>query len=294
MESITFVGQKTNPFIFNMNLKELEKNKMKIEKENENEYLSAINLKNKNEILALKNYIQKMNSLIRKEMNMEIPSLEEGFEYFSKKIKEGEEHSEIFQDTINEWINKILNVDYFNPLILLYDNYIKNLEDELKNSKEKIKKYENIINKLVNENNELRNQVQISEEELKNFLEIRNENLDSMIIMDRDYMIKLEERNKLLSKENEILIVNFNRIQNELIQMKNNNGNMSNIQNDMKYKNLNEKYLKLNNEYKDLQGQYNITNQKLFEFADKNNKLENDKFILENKNDNFKPNDDNL
>ena len=42
-------------------------------------------------------YIQTMNIQIRKHLNMEIiSSLEEGFVSFSKKIKKGDEHIEMF------------------------------------------------------------------------------------------------------------------------------------------------------------------------------------------------------
>ena len=285
MESMTYIGQKNNPFLLSMNLKELDKNKDKanlIDKDKELDYINNISLNYKNEILALKKYIQNMNIQIRKHLNMEIiPSLEEGFASFSKKIKNGDEHSEMFQDIINEWMNKLLNVDYLNPLITLYEEYIKNLEEELKNSKNIIKKYESTIAKIVNENNNLRNQIQISEEELKTFLEVRNESGDgsSMIILDREYMMKLEERNQLLSKENEILIVNYNKLQNDFLELKNQLGANGIEHNNMKYDQLNQKHQKLLNDYNNLQGQFNINNKKLNDISNNNNMIE-----IENKN----------
>jgi len=269
MESMTYFGQKNDPFFLNINNKEINKEKINIidkNKENENEYVSSLSSQYKNEISVLKNYIQKMNVLIRKNLNMEIlPSIEEGFDFFSNKIRNGSQQDEI-RETIHEWLSKLLNVDYINPLISLYENYIKNLEEELKNCKTINKKYENTIMKIVNENNDLRNQIQLSEEELKNFLEVRNESGDgsSLIVMDREYMMKLEERNQLLSKENEILVVNYNKLNNELMQIKSDNafkGIEQNNINNIKYQQLNNQFLKIKKEKDILQEQYNNDNQ---------------------------------
>ena len=208
-----------------------------------------------------------------------LPSLEEGFSSFSQKMKNGEELSEENDNIINEWLNKLLNVDYINPLITLYENYINSLEEELKYHKETNKKYENTITKIINENNDLRNRLESSEEELKNLLEIRNEGGSSMIIMDKDYMSKLEERNQLLSKENEILLVNYNKLQNELMGMKVGIPNI-NSENDGKYQKLNEDYLKIKNEYNALKNNFEINSKKLIEISDKNTKLEIDNLQL--------------
>ena len=282
MESNTYIGQKSNPFVlFNMNLKDLDNNNIDLKgKDNQKEYISSISSQYQKEILSLKNYIQKMNTHIRKHLNMEIlPSLEEGFSSFSQKMKNGEELSEENDNIINEWLNKLLNVDYINPLITLYENYINNLEEELKYHKETNKKYENTITKIINENNDLRNRLESSEEELKNLLEIRNEGGSSMVIMDRDYMTKLEERNQLLSKENEILLVNYNKLQNELMGMKVGIPNI-NSENDGKYQKLNEDYLKIKNEYNALKNNFEINSKKLIEISDKNTKLEIDNLQL--------------
>lgn len=282
MESNTYIGQKSNPFVlFNMNLKDLDNKNIDLkEKDNQREYISSISSQYQKEIISLKNYIQKMNMHIRKHLNMEIlPSLEEGFSSFSQKMKNGEELSEENDNIINEWLNKLLNVDYINPLITLYENYINNLEEELKYHKETNKKYENTITKIINENNDLRNRLESSEEELKNLLEIRNEGGSSMVIMDRDYMTKLEERNQLLSKENEILLVNYNKLQNELIGMKVGIPNI-NSGNDVKYQKLSEDYLKIKNDYNALKNNFEINSKKINEISDKNTKLEIDNLQL--------------
>lgn len=285
-QSTTFVGQKTNPFILSMNLKDIDKNRINLiqrNKENEPEFISGLSAKYKNEISVLKNYIEKMNFQIRNNFNMEIvPSIEEGFSSFSKKIKNGAENTEELQDCINKWMSNLLNVDYINPLITLYEKYITNLKEELNYSKSKNKEYENLITKLVNENNDLRNQIQTAEEELKNFLEVRNESGggSNMLIMDRDYIMKIEERNQLLSKENEILVVNYNKIQNELMQLKGESGLNDNMQNDNNFHQLNQQHLKLMNDYNILQGQFDVNKQKVLEVSNINSKLDNENFNL--------------
>ena len=270
-------GQKEDAFIIDTNVKKLNKEELELNKEPEEEIISSLSSKYKNEILVLKKYIQKMNLQIRNHLNMEIlPSIEEGFGLFSEKTKPEDKNLEKLGDKINEWLNKILNIEYIDPLITLYEKYISNLEDELKNAKKNNKNYENLISKLVNENNDLRNQIEICQDEMKTLLEIRNEsdNGESMIIMDRDYIMKIEERNQLLSKENEILVVNYNKLQNEMIKFKNDNFLNINEQKDKKYSELNQKYLHLFNEYNLLKGQFDINNKKVMEISDNNNNLE--------------------
>jgi hypothetical protein len=295
MESMTYIGQANNPFIMSLDLKNLNLNKNKLDNDKDKDYSSSLVSKYQREILDLKNYIQKMNTQIRKNLNLEIiPSLEEGYASFSQRIKNGEEHSEKFQDTINEWMNRLFNVNYINPLITLYENYIQNLEDELKKSKEMNKKYENNIIKLVNENNDLRNKILTKEEELKNFLEVRNESGDgsSLIIMDRDYIMKVEERNQLLSKENEILLVNYNKLQNEFMQIKSGIGSNNNNFDDMKYQQLNQDFLKMQNDYKILLGQKDINQKKVIEISNKNNALEIENINMKNQLKDFKSQED--
>ena len=289
MDSITFFGQRANPFYLDINQKKYNKNEIVLKNKNnqlEEEYLQALNSQAKNEISALKQYIQKMNEQIRLQLRMEVlPSLEEKLVEYSKKIKNEKELNEKCYESINDWLNKILNVDYIDPLINLYNRYIKSLEEELKNIKKMNKKYENTITTLVNENNDLRSQLLVNEEEMKNFLGIRNGGGDgsSMLVTDRDYILKLEERNQLLSKENEILYINYSKIQNELMQVKRgnnyNNYNDKN-ENDMKYKKLYQKYLLTEKKNKELQDQYNAIYKKQKDF-------ENDYYALQNKNENI-------
>ena len=288
---MTYIGQKTDPFIFSMNLKDIKKNNDNLINNNkEKDFSSSLSSQYKNEIFFLKKYIEKLNIEMRKKLGIEIlPSLEEGFASFSKIIKNGEDNTELFENTINEWINKLLNVDYIDPLINLYENHIKNLEEELTKIKDINKNYEKTIIKIINENNDLRNRIQATEEELKNFLEVRNEIGDgsSMIIMDRDYMMKLEERNQLLSKENEILVVNYNKLQNDFKQLKSEIDPAFKNINDMKFQQLKQENLKLQNDNKILKGNFEINKQKVMEFANINNQLEVDNLKLKKDIDNM-------
>ena len=283
---MTYIAQRDNPFILNMNLNELNKQKLELlNKEKESEYVSSISSKYKNEIIFLKNYIQKINTLIRDNLNLDIfPLFEEAYSSISKKINSGDYNSEDLQTLMNEWMNRIINVEYINPLATLYETYIKNLEAELINHKETNKKYENLIHKLIQENNDLRNKLIINEEELKNIFEVRNESKDSMIIMDRDYVMKLEEKNQLLSKENGILMMNLNKLQNDLLQVKGEMKSYMNESNDNKLINLQKENIKLKNDYKNIIEVLDANKQKVKEMADNYNSIEVKNLELNNKN----------
>ena len=253
----THFGGKSNAFMLDIQPKDInieDKISLKqidIPKEQETEIKSSVISQLKTEISYLKDYIKQMNIQIRKNFNLEIQlSLEEGFSHISQKIKNGESNQDdALQELIHEWMNKLFNMDYINPLIILYENYIKNLENKIQNYENLNKKNENLIIKLIGENNELRDRILASEEEMKNFLEIRNQMSDgsSIIVMDREQVMKVEERNKLLSKENEILVINYNKLQNELFQLKNQNQIYGNEENNLKFQKLNNDFIQMKN-----------------------------------------------
>ena len=280
-KSQILIGGKINTFALNQNENEQNvPNKINILQEKEEEIKSSVNSQLKFEIASLKEYINKMNIQIRKNFNLDIQlSIEEGFAYLSQKIKTGEKDQKTLQDLITVWMNKIFNVNYINPLITLYENYIKNLEEEIKNLLNINKKNENLIMKLVGENNELRNQIISTEEEMKNFLEIRTEISDgsSIVVMDREHIRKVEERNKLLSRENEILVVNYNKLQDELFKLKSENQMLGIDDNNMKYQKLNNEFIKIKNINEELLGQQEIYNQKIIDMSNANNMLAIDK-----------------
>ena len=285
----TYIGGKANAFSLDINSNKIindeniQINEINLPNEKQEEIKSSVISQLKTEITSLKDYIKKMNIQIRKNFNLEIQlSIEESFAYFSQKIKNGEKTQDALQDLIHEWMNKLFNMDYINPLITLYENYTKKLEQEITNYQNMAKKNENLIMKLVLENNELRDKILTTEEEMKNFLEIRNELNDgsSIIVMDRDHVMKIEERNKLLSKENEILVVNYNKIQNELLQLKNQNQIMGNDDINIKYQKLNSEFNKVKNDKDELFEQNNIIYEKMNDISNMNNNLERENFKL--------------
>ena len=280
----THFGGKSNAFMLDIQPKDInieDKISLKqidIPKEQETEIKSSVISQLKTEISYLKDYIKQMNIQIRKNFNLEIQlSLEEGFSHIAQKIKNGESNQDdALQELIHEWMNKLFNMDYINPLIILYENYIKNLENKIKNYENLNKKNENLIIKLIGENNELRDKILANEEELKNFLEIRNQISDgsSIIVMDREQVMKVEERNKLLSKENEILVINYNKLQNELFQLKNQNQIYGNEENNLKFQKLNNDFIQMKNNNDKLIEEHKIINEKIFDISNMNNKLE--------------------
>ena len=286
----TYIGGESNVFSLDINANNINNedklniiNEINIPNEKEEEIKSSVISQLKTEIISLKDYIKKMNIQIRKNFNLEIQlSIEEGFAKLSEQIKKGEKNQDSLQELIHSWMNKLFNMDYINPLITLYENYIKTLEQEIINFQNLNRKNENLIMKLINENNELRDKVLATEEELKNFLEIRNELSDgsSIIVMDREHIMKVEERNKLLSKENEILVMNFNKLQSELIQLKNENQIFGKEDKNLKYQQLNNELIKMKNEREEILEQKDIINKKMMEISNMNENLEIDNMKL--------------
>ena len=301
MKSTTYFGQGTNPFQLDTNqtfaktqdnlAKTTNENPQDVQNQNPN-YITVLPTQYRKEILALKNYIQKINIEIRKNLKLKVlPSLEESFSSFAKKInsKEISDSNEIPKEVLNEWLNNLLNIDYINPLFTLYENYIANLEEELKFHKNKSKEYESIINKIISENNELRKEIKTRDIEMKDFLEIKNDTDDtsSMLVLDRDYLMKIEEKNRNLSKENEILVINLNRAQNELFELKNKSNDSFLDKKNVEYEKLNLAYRQKINDYKMLQEQFEAYRQKFIEFSDKNAALENENQEIKEKNNNL-------
>ena len=145
MESTTYFGQRSNPFFIDTNQNKINKEALVLMDKNkklEEEYRLALNSKSKNEISALKQYIQKMNEQIRLQLRMELlPSLEEKLIEYSKKIKNEKDLNEKCYESINDWLNQILNVDYIDPLINLYDKQIANLRKSNELRKQKLLEY---------------------------------------------------------------------------------------------------------------------------------------------------------
>ena len=270
MESLKSFGQKTNPLMMSLDSKY----------KYQNYGMNDSDKRKDDEIIRLNNYIQKMNYLIRKSLNMKrVPNFEEGFESLSNRIKNSEDIPN-YQETISKWLNDLLKADYINPLITLYEKHIKDLSQEAKHYKDLSEKYANQLKGLLNENKELLSKLLANEIDLKKYIEVFLESgEDNIKIMERDYVTKVEERYKLLVKENEILVLNYNKTLKELNQLKNNN---EIGQNSNKYQQLNQQYLKLVNDYDSLKTQFENNKQKVIEISKNKALLENDNLKLKN------------
>jgi hypothetical protein len=170
----------------------------------ENEFIKIITNRYKHEIETLKSYINILNHEIRKKLNIEIPILSE------ETLKNTERNDIIL--LFNQSITKLQNFEYINPLFKLYEDNITALTTELKNYKTQTKKYEN----LTKENTTLRENLSQLQFDLKEKLTLKLSNNENLIF-DQDYISQLDERNNILSRENEIMLTNFQSIRQELI-----------------------------------------------------------------------------
>jgi hypothetical protein len=192
-------------------LNQNEINKFTI-RQSETEFIKPALEKLKNQLTQLKSYINRLNKEIRKKFEKEIPILD-NFQFDSKNFSEENfsEISKIFSDSFD----RLLNPEYLNPIFSIYDNHLLNLENELKYYKNLLSKYEIRIQELTKENSNLRESFLIQSQEMKDLLEKRIKN-NSFIPNDEEFFKFLEERNDILSKENEILAMNYQKVSKEL------------------------------------------------------------------------------
>ena len=249
-----------------------------------NKYINDLINQYRTENTFLKKYIERINTEIRKNLNIQVPSLDEGFA--SLTSMKGEEFPTLDQNVLNEWLNRLINVEYINPLFGLYDTHIQNLENELIYTKTIVKNYDSKISDLINENNSLRQALEVRNNEFKSFLEIKvNDPNEGDVVMDREYVLKLEDRCNVLSKENDILAENYVNLQKDNLNFKQeaNNTLQNNFDKISGFDNLYQNYLNLQNNYQILMEKNQTNELKMFEFADKNNKLEIENENIKNK-----------
>ena len=249
-----------------------------------NKYINDLINQYRTENTFLKKYIERINTEIRKNLNIQVPSLDEGFA--SLTSMKGEEFPTLDQNVLNEWLNRLINVEYINPLFGLYDTHIQNLENELIYTKNILKNYDSKISDLINENNSLRQALEVRNNEFKSFLEIKvNDPNEGDVVMDREYVLKLEDRCNVLSKENDILAENYVNLQKDNLNFKQeaNNTIQNNFDKISGFDNLYQNYLNLQNNYEILINKNQTNELKMFEFADKNNKLEIENENIKNK-----------
>ena len=249
-----------------------------------NKYINDLINQYRTENTFLKKYIERINTEIRKNLNIQVPSLDEGFA--SLTSMKGEEFPTLDQNVLNEWLNRLINVEYINPLFGLYDTHIQNLENELIYTKNIVKNYDSKISDLINENNSLRQALEVRNNEFKSFLEIKvNDPNEGDVVMDREYVLKLEDRCNVLSKENDILAENYVNLQKDNLNFKQeaNNTIQNNFDKISGFDNLYQNYIYLQNNYEILMNKNQTNELKMFEFADKNNKLEIENENIKNK-----------
>lgn len=266
MESSKYFEQSTNPFMMNMDFNY----------QNKKYEMNPSDKKKDDEIYRLNKYIQNMNYLIRKYFNMKrLPDLEEGLEKLSDTIKNPQDIPG-YQKIISQWLKDLLNADYINPLITLYEKHIENLNKEVNKYKALSEKYEKQIRGLLNDNKELMDKLLTTEKELKKYMEVYLESgVDNFKINDKDYATKVEDRCRALAKENEILVVNYNKTLNELSQLKNKSGFAQS-------NNINQQYSKLFNDYDNLKKQFEMNKEKVNEISNNKNLLEKENLKLKN------------
>ena len=281
------LGFTTNPFKLSQIVSKADPNqKIQPPIDQSSEYLNSLINQYTNEIYLLKRYIERINKEIRQNLNMEIPSIDEVLSTITIN-----ENSAFDQNTLNQLLNKTINVEYINPLLSLYDTHIQNLENELKLTKDILKKKDNQLSDLVNENNKLRIAFEQRNNEFKNFLEVKvnTNNSESIKVMDFEYVMKLEERNNKLSQENEILLNNYTNSQKELLEfkMKVNNTFQNNNNKALAYDELIGNYEMLKKSYDELIEINKVNQLKMFDLSDKVAQLESENNDLKDKEDMF-------
>ena len=231
-----------------------------------NNYLKKLMDYYKEEISTLKGYIIRINNeLIKNNITLNTPNI----------IKPDGENFDDYDKFINEACKKLLNYKYLNPLFEMYDSHITNIEKELKNTKHLASKYENTIKELLNENCMLRENLEVKNLELKGLFE-KKIKINDQLVYEEEYIIKLEERSNMLSRENEILLNNLQKISQKLFEFQLNYSE--------KYTESIEKINvvdKINLGYEDLKIKYDqslikiqIAESKINELIEKNAKLE--------------------
>jgi hypothetical protein len=279
------LGFTTNPFKLSQIVSKADPNqKIQPPIDQSSEYLNSLINQYTNEIYLLKRYIERINKEIRQNLNMEIPSIDEVLSTITIN-----ENSAFDQNTLNQLLNKTINVEYINPLLNLYDTHIQNLENELKLTKDILKKKDNQLSDLVNENNKLRIALEQRNFEFKNFIEVKanTNNSESIKVMDFEYVMKLEERNNKLSQENEILLNNYTKCQKELLEFKMqvNNNFQNNNNKALAYDELIGNYEMLKKNYDELIEINKVNQLKMFDLSDKVAQLESENNDLKDKED---------
>jgi hypothetical protein len=143
---------------------------------------------------------------------------------------------EFLKNYLEEVSTNLTDIYYLNPILIKYDESIKESNEEITYLKNLNEKYENTIIELAKENKSIRDKLLIKAAELNQIISIKNEsNIRNNFINEEDYIINLNERSNSLSKENEIILINYHKLYNDYITFQTNylekhNENMRNIE----------------------------------------------------------------
>jgi chromosome segregation ATPase len=261
-----------------------------------NDYIKLLLEKYKNEINVLKSYINRLNKEIRKGMNIEVPLLGTETEIENKNFTS--KNLESLFKYFEESINRLMNPEYLNPILSIYDNHIVNLENEIRHYKSLCSKYESTISELTKENKIIREEILLKNSEIKELLKTKIQsdpqgNGTALFPIDMDFIKSLEERNNLLSKENEILALNYQKVSKELFDFSYNYSEKHRefVEKITIYDTLLEEFKKLNSALDSSMLKNQISETKIYELSDsiakieiekENIRLECEKFRTEN------------
>lgn len=233
------LSSNTNPNVNNNN--EEEKNQEIFVAHRLDHSNSAIKLlveRYQREIKDLKSYIQKLNFEIRKSslnsaINFpEIPIKNNSDEISNKllynvdgnikkifKDNNDEEYTKIIKK-FNDLIDRFIAPDYLNPIFKIYEERIELIDKDNETLKAKIRSLESRLIDYVNENSNLRENNLLLKSELKKVLNTKVENNEGKIVYNEEYISQLEDRNNLLSRENELITINYQKITKEYFDFK--------------------------------------------------------------------------
>lgn len=212
------------------------------------------------EISHLKSYILKVNTEIRKKINIPLPEIP----------------SKIELNDLDEMLERLVNPEYINPIFKIYDTNLKFLEEENKKLIKEKEKQDRIITELLQENSFLREENLYYKEETKKQVLNKIINSDTKFLYNEEFIKQVEDRSNLLSRENELLTINYSKITKDFFEFK--------IHLNDKYQEYLTKstlFDRISNESRDktsyieqLTTKLTITENKLFEVVEYNSNLE--------------------
>lgn len=183
------------------------------------------------EIKDLKSYIHQLNCEIRKSSlcNFNFPEIplsemnnktEHLFPTNFDFKQSNEEDFKKLTKKFSDLLDRFMDPEYLNPIFVIYKERVGLLENENEKLRHKIKSLETKLVDYANENNDIREMNILYKEELRKILSSKVEKNDGKVIYSEEYIVQLEDRNSLLSRENELLSINYQKITKEYYDFK--------------------------------------------------------------------------